>query len=24
LGGLNRSSQHPFEGGCDGKRQAKI
>jgi len=23
-GGLNRSSQHPFEGGCDGKRQAKI
>jgi len=23
-GGVNRSSQHPFEGGCDGKRQAKI
>ena len=23
-GGLNRSSQHSVEGGCDGKRQAKI
>src|SRR6056297_8902 len=23
-GGLNRSSQPPSEGGCDGKRQAKI
>lgn len=24
LCGLNRALQHPFEGGCDGKRQAKI
>lgn len=23
-GGLNRSSQHPIEGGCDGDREAKI
>ncbi len=23
-GGLHRSSQHPFEGGCHGQRQAKI